>query len=277
MSDASRLGIFAKTFPGSRAAEVLGAARAAGYGCVQFNLSCCGLPSMPDALPAELVAEIAEASSASGVALAALSGTYNMIHPDPAARARGRVRLGLLLANARAMGTGLVTLCTGTRDEQDQWRAHPDNRSPDAWADLLAEMAEAARMAEAHGVDLGIEPEPANVVGDAEDAARLIHDLASPRLRFILDPANLVESAAEDQARIFGQAVDRLGDRIALAHAKDRDEAGAVVPAGRGIIDFTLFFTHLARAGFAGPVITHGLAASDAPAVARFLNQALAA
>jgi sugar phosphate isomerase/epimerase len=277
MSDASRLGIFAKTFPGSRAAEVLGAARAAGYGCVQFNLSCCGLPSMPDALPAELVAEIAEASSASGVALAALSGTYNMIHPDPAARARGRVRLGLLLANARAMGTGLVTLCTGTRDEQDQWRAHPDNRSPDAWADLLAEMAEAARMAEAHGVDLGIEPEPANVVGDAEDAARLIHDLASPRLRFILDPANLVESAAEDQARIFGQAVDRLGDRIALAHAKDRDEAGAVVPAGRGIIDFPLLFTYLARAGFAGPVITHGLAASDAPAVARFLNQALAA
>lgn len=277
MSGASRLGIFAKTFPGSTAAEVLEAARAAGYGCVQFNLSCCGLPSMPDALEDAVVAEIAEASATSGVSLAALSGTYNMIHPDPLVRARGQARLGVLLAQARAMGTGLVTLCTGTRDAADQWRAHPDNRSPEAWADLLAEMAEAARMAEDHGVDLGIEPEPANVVSDAEDAARLIADLASPRLRFILDPANLVESAAEDQARIFGRAVDQLGERISLAHAKDRDASGRVVPAGQGIIDFPLFFAHLSRAGFAGPIITHGLAASDAPAVARFLTQALAA
>lgn len=273
----NRIGIFAKTFPGESAAQVLAQARAAGYGCVQFNLSCCGLPSMPDHLDGETVAAIAAASAETGVAIAALSGTYNMIHPDPAVRARGLARLGLLLSHARAMGTGLVTLCTGTRDPQDQWRGHPDNESPEAWADLVAEMTQAAAMAEAHGVDLGIEPEPANVVGSAARAARLLREVPSPRLRIVLDPANLVAEGGMDQDRIFETAADFLQERIALVHAKDRDAVGEVVAPGQGIIDFPRFFAHLARIGFRGPVVTHGLAAAEAPEAARFLARTVPA
>jgi sugar phosphate isomerase/epimerase len=268
----SRLGIFAKTFPGTTAEAVLIAARDAGYACVQFNLACCGLPSMPDDLPPGMTAAIAEASARTGVAIAALSGTYNMIHPDPSVRAQGLRRLELLLSEARAMGTSLVTLCTGTRDPEDQWRRHPDNDTPEAWADLLTEMEKAAALAEAFGVDLGIEPEHANVVSSAASAAQLLRETLSPRLRIVLDPANLVEGADTDQPRLFAEACDLLGDRIALAHAKDRDAMGAVVPAGTGIIDFDAFFTRLAGIGFAGPVITHGLATADAAGVARFLR-----
>jgi sugar phosphate isomerase/epimerase len=268
----SRLGIFAKTFAGATAESVLSAARDAGYGCVQFNLACCGLPSMPDDLPPGIAADIAAASARTGVAIAALSGTYNMIHPDVSVREAGLRRLGLLLEQARAMGTSLVTLCTGTRDAADQWRHHPDNDRPEAWADLLTEMAKAAALAEQYEVDLGIEPEHANVVSSAARAARLLAELPSPRLRIVLDPANMVDDARTDQDRLFAAACDRLGDRIALAHAKDRDAAGAVVPAGAGIIDFDAFFTALDRIGFAGPVVTHGLTAADAPSVARFLR-----
>ncbi len=268
----SRLGIFAKTFPGTTAETVLSAAREAGYASVQFNLACCGLPSMPDALSPGVVAGIAADSAQTGVAIAALSGTYNMIHPDAAVRAQGLRRLELLLSEARAMGTSLVTLCTGTRDPMDQWRHHPDNDTPEAWADLLTEMAKAAALAERFGVDLGIEPEHANVVSTAPLAARLLREVASPRLRIVLDPANMVEDAESDQPYLFAEAADLLGDRITMAHAKDRDAAGAVVPAGSGIIDFDSFFTRLAGIGFAGPVVTHGLAASDAVAVARFLR-----
>ncbi len=307
----SRLGIFAKTFAGTTAESVLSAARDAGYGCVQFNLACCGLPSMPDDLPPGLAAEVAAASARTGVAIAALSGTYNMIHPDPAVREAGLRRLGLLLGAARAMGTTLVTLCTGTRDRADQWRHHPDNDTPAAWADLLTEMAKAAALAEQYAVDLGIEPEHANVVSSAARAARLLAELPSPRLRIVLDPANLIDGVARGldpraypvgrpdavgapgqvdarvepahdgtirpQDRIFGEACDLLGGRIALAHAKDRDAAGAVVPAGAGIIDFDSFFGHLDRIGFAGPVVTHGLAAADAASVARFLKAKIGA
>ncbi len=271
-----KLGIFAKTFPGATAETVLAAARGAGYGCVQFNLACCGLAAMPDALPPGTAAGIAAASTRTGVEIAALSGTYNMIHPDPAIRAQGLRRLELLLSEARAMGTGLVTLCTGTRDAADQWRHHPDNDRPEAWSDLLTEMEKAAALAERFGVDLGIEPEHANVVNGAPRAARLLRDIPSGRLRIILDPANMIEGAESDQHRLYAEACDLLGPRIAMAHAKDRDAQGAVVPAGGGIIDFPVFFAALARAGFSGPVVTHGLEAEDAAPVARFLSGLLA-
>jgi hypothetical protein len=47
-----RLGIFAKTFPGNDPVTVMSAARMAGYGAVQYNMACSGLPAMPDAIPA---------------------------------------------------------------------------------------------------------------------------------------------------------------------------------------------------------------------------------
>jgi sugar phosphate isomerase/epimerase len=269
----TRLGIFARTFPGTTAEAALTAARVTGYGCVQFNLACCGLPSMPDAWPAGTATGIAAASAQTGVAIAALSGTYNMIHPDPAMRAQGLRRLEVLLSEAKGMGTSLVTLCTGTRDPHDQWRRHPDNDTPEAWADLLTEMEKAAALSERYGVDLGIEPEHGNVVSTAARAARLLRQVPSPRLVIVLDPANMVETLETDQPRLFAEAADLLAGRIAMAHAKDRDTAGTVVPAGAGMIDFDAFFAELARVGFGGPVVTHGLDASDAAEVARFLRQ----
>ena len=47
-----RLGIFAKTFPGSAPSPVLRQARAAGFAAVQYNMACSGLPSMTGAFPA---------------------------------------------------------------------------------------------------------------------------------------------------------------------------------------------------------------------------------
>lgn len=272
-----RIGIFAKTFAAQGALASLQAARAAGFDTAQFNMACVGLPAMPEAIAPEACAEIAAASRAAGVSIAAVSGTYNMIHPDLAQRADGLRRLAVLTGAARAMGTGLVTLCAGTRDARDQWRHHRDNSSPEAWRDLLAEMAKAVEMAEAQGVDLGVEPELANVVDSAAAARRLLDELRSPRLRIVLDPANLFEVARPDERReIIGRAVDLLADRIAMAHAKDRDAQGGFAAAGRGVIDFPHFLTCLKAARFDGPLITHGLREDEAPAVAVFLKQALA-
>lgn len=268
-----RLGIFAKTFPGDDPATVLGAARAAGYACVQYNMACSGLAPMPDALPPETAAAVSSAARAAGVGIAAVSGTYNMIHPDPAVRATGLRRLSLLIDRAAAMGTGMVTLCTGTRDPDDQWRHHPDNATPEAWGDLLEEMAKACTLAEARGIRLGIEPELANVVSDAAAARRLIDRLQSPALAVVLDPANLSERAeAAERDRIIGGAIDLLADRIAMAHAKDRHPDGSFATAGTGVIDFAQFIRRLRAAGFDGDLVTHGLAAPEAAQVARHLR-----
>lgn len=271
-----QIGIFAKTFTAQGALPVLRAARAAGYATAQFNMACLGLPSMPDAIDASAAASIAQASRDSGVSIAAVSGTYNMIHPDPAQRAAGLRQLGVVIGAARAIGARLVTLCTGTRDAQDQWRHHPDNVSAEAWRDLRTEMEKAVTLADMHDVDLGVEPELANVISDAPAARRLIDELRSPRLRIVLDPANLFEIAGEQARRdIIARAVDLLADRIAMAHAKDRDAQGGFIAAGQGVIDFPHFIKRLRVAGFDGPLVTHGLTEAEAPSVAAFLKQAV--
>jgi sugar phosphate isomerase/epimerase len=268
-----RLGVFAKTFAGGDPVTVLTQARRAGYASAQYNMACSGLAAMPDVLTAVQCADVAKAVQASGVAIAAVSGTYNMIHPDPVVRADGMRRLGVLIGAARAMGTDMVTLCTGTRDADDQWRGHPDNGSDDAWRDVLGEMGRACVLAEAAGVRLGVEPELANVVCDAARARALIDTLQSPAVGIVLDPANLFEVAPlAVQRDVISHAVDLLGDRIVMVHAKDRDAAGRVVAAGTGVVDFGHFIGRLRAVGFDGDMVTHGLTADDAPGVAAFLR-----
>lgn len=268
-----QVGVFAKTFPGSEPTGVLAAVRDAGFAVTQFNLACAGLPSMPDAVPDDAIRSIAAASDATGVTLVALSGTYNMAHPDKTIRDDGLRRLAVIIEAAADLSVPLVTLCTGTRNRDDQWAHHPDNADPSAWADMAAEMEKALELAERHGVDLGIEPEQANIVTSAGDAMRLIAEMGSKRLRVVLDPANLFEQANAAQARaIVAAAVERTAGHVAMAHAKDRFADGRFATAGRGVVDFADFVASLKASGFDGPLVTHGLSAEEAPEVARFLK-----
>jgi sugar phosphate isomerase/epimerase len=272
-----RIGIFAKAFGGTDPARVFAKIAQAGYETAQYNLACSGLPSMPDVIPGGTAVAVASAAAEAGVEVAAVSGTYNMIHPDPAVREAGLARLERLAAACRAMTAPLITLCTGTRNAADPWRHHPDNADAEAWRDLLASMERAVQIAEEHGVDLGVEPELANVVSSAGRARALLDEIGSPRLKIVLDPANLFEVETPERRRvIIAQAVDLLADRIAMAHAKDRTAIGAFTTAGRGVIDFRHFTGLLRETGFRGPLVTHGLEARDAPEVAAFLRDVLA-
>lgn len=271
-----QIGIFAKTFEGTDPATVLSAVAAAGYSATQYNLACSGLASMPDAIDAKVAKAVASAAAQAKVKLVAVSGTYNMIHPDVATRELGHRRLEVLAASCADLGTDLVTLCTGTRDPNDQWHEHPDNDTPEAWRDLLKAMETAIAIADRYNVDLGIEPELANVVNSAAKARQLIDELKSPRLKIVLDPANLFEVASLDAQRAtVSAAIDLLADRIAMAHAKDRTASGEFATAGAGVLDYGHYLAALRSAGFAGSLVTHGLKASEARQVASFLKTSL--
>lgn len=267
-----RLGIFAKTFVGGPL-EVTQAARAAGFAEVQYNMACSGLGALPRHVPEPALVEIRAAQNQTGLSISALSATYNMIHPDLPKRLEGRESFATLAACAKAMGTRILTVCTGSADAHDQWRAHPDNATPAAWAAMCAEFEALIPLAEAHDLLIGVEPELANVVASARDARRLIDQLQSDRIRIVLDPANLVERAdPPTRARVIAEAVDLLGDGIAMAHAKDRAADGSFVAAGKGVVDFPDFLRRLKGIGFDGPLVTHGLTAEEAPGVAAFLR-----
>ena len=268
-----KLGIFAKTFAGSSPEVVLGAAARAGFPAVQYNMACSGIGALPEVVPDAVALAVRQASLESGVQIVGLSATYNMIHPDMAQREAGRRSFAGLAAQARAMGTGLLTVCTGSADAGDPWRHHPDNQSPAAWAAMMAEFGYLTEIAERHDVLIGVEPELANVVDGAASARRLLDSLGSDRVRIVLDPANLAEVATSDERRrIIATAVDLLADRLVMAHAKDRSAAGGFATAGKGVIDFPHFIGCLKAVGYDGPLVTHGLAEPEAALVAAFLS-----
>ncbi|MDP4299993.1 sugar phosphate isomerase/epimerase family protein [Leptothrix discophora] len=272
-----QLGIFAKTFPGRDPQTVLAAVRAAGYTATQYNMACSGLAAMPDAIEVPATQAVAQAARDHGIAMTAVSGTYNMIHPDVAVRETGQARLATLAAACAGLGTRVITLCTGTRDAHDPWRGHADNDTPEAWRDLLAAMETAIAIADRHDLLLGIEPELANVISSAQKARALIDQLGSDRLRIVLDPANLFEVASlAEQRETVAAAIDLLADRLVMGHAKDRHADGRFATAGTGVLDYPHYLACLTRVGFDGPLITHGLGADEAAGVATFLRGALA-
>jgi sugar phosphate isomerase/epimerase len=271
-----QLGIFAKTFDAVGSQQTFEAVAGAGYRAAQFNFACLGMQSMPDAIDPAVSLDVREAARRCGVAIVGVSGTYNMIHPDISVRHRGIARLETICAATASMGADLVTLCTGTRDPDDQWRWHHDNASKQAWRDLVSEIDAALLIAKRHKVKLGIEPELANVVSGAREARRLLDEIASPSLCIVLDPANLFEVAnAKERCRVVDEAIDLLADSIGMAHAKDRTASGGFTAAGQGVIDFAHFVERLKQTGFSGSLVTHGLDAAEAPQTALFLKDLL--
>jgi sugar phosphate isomerase/epimerase len=273
------IGIFAKTFARPTPEQNLDAVRSRGLGVVQYNLACAGLPSLPERIEPRLARQIGAAAALRGIGIAAVSGTFNMIDPVKDRRDTGLRRLRQLAGACAPLGTKIITLCTGTRDPDDMWRGHPANGRPDAWADLLAALEQALALAEEHDLWLAIEPETANVVDSPARARRLLDELRSPRLKIILDPANLfhVEDLPHQRA-LLDAAFDVLGPDMVLAHAKDvRVVDGSVhhVAAGTGVLDYPYYLALLRHAPV--PLIVHGLAEAEVGRALGFLRRVLAA
>lgn len=267
-----RTGIFESVFPRRTLDETFHAVAEAGFSSVQFDYDSAGLEPDPRTIPASAVSHVHDVARSAGVDIAAVSGTFNMIHPDPAIRERGLAGLDAIASTCAVLDTNIVTLCTGTRDVTSMWRAHPDNGSPEAWTDLTGSMEAALAIADRHDVQLVIEPEPANVVSNADRALALIEAMTDPRLKVVLDPANILEGDPDrTPAAALDHAFDLLGDHIILAHAKDLDAAGGFCAAGTGVVPWDHYGDLLREISFAGDVIFHSLSERQVPAARRVM------
>jgi sugar phosphate isomerase/epimerase len=268
-----RLGIFAKTFSRPRLEGVFDAVKEHQLDAVQFNMACAGLPTLPDDIAPALAIRIHEAATSRGIEIAAVSGTYNMIHPDLKQRQAGLRRLRTLASACRGMGTSVITLCTGSRDPENMWRWHPENASSQAWSDLLSSMEAAVRIAGEERVTLAFEPERANVVSTAAKGRALLAAIQSPHLKVVIDPANLIVPGDKRQvSQVLDEAFDLLGEYIVIAHAKDRGADDTIQIAGSGIIDYDQYIRLLRAAAFDGPLILHGLGEEQVDTARRFLR-----
>lgn len=257
-----RLGIFARTFRRPTATEVAAEVAQAGYSLAHWNFAAIGLPTLANDLPDTAFADLHAAFDAVEIEIPSISATYNVIGLDIERRLTETTQAAHLIRRARRLlGVEAVTLCTGTRDPENIWRAHPDNAKPEAWHDLRVTLDVLMDAASDGGVVLGIEPEPGNVVRDAPTAARLLDELGDDApVGIIFDPANLLSpETMSRQAQILTEAVDLLGPRIVGVQLKDFD-----------VMDYKLVFRLLERIAPV-PLIVQDVTEADAGDVRRDL------
>jgi len=273
------LGIFAKTFPRPTLEETLDAVVAHGLTHIQFNMSCAGLPTLPERIDEELCRRIAQALRERGLTMAAISGTFNMCDPD-ASRLQDNVhRLDVLAAACRWLDTRIITLCTGTLDPEDLWKWHPENVRRSTWELLIQTMRAAVQIADRREVTLAFEPEINNVVNSVCKAKKLVDEIDSPWLKVVIDPTNLFRPG--DMSRldeILHEVFDWLGPDIVLAHAKNPDllwvrsqpqELGPDIVLAHAenpqrenvqmIVFYHPYLAGLKELGYTGAIIMHGL------------------
>lgn len=271
------LGLLSREFPSSTLDENLDAMASTGAAGVQFDLYNVIGDTFPVSADAVDIGAVRTGFDSRGLFLAALSGTYNMIDPDPAARATGAAGLNRVILIAQKLGVEVVTLCTGSRSPRSMWCPHADNNKPDAWSDLLVQIEMAVRAAEKHGVTLAVEPEIGNTINSVEKARRLLDEVRSPKLKIVMDGANIFQQGQLLRMHeVLDRAFDLLGSDIVLAHAKDleRDGEAGHVAAGRGRLDYPHYMKLLKQSGFDGFVILHALKPKEAVERLSFVKSA---
>ncbi len=268
-----KLGIFAKTFSRPTFGEVLDAVLSHGLKIIHFNFACVGLPSMPESIPQELIESIYKETDARGIAIAGVSGTFNIIDPDLQKRQKGMESLRKIAESCKGIHTKLITLCSGTRDPKDMWKRHPLNDTPEAWKEVMASLKEAVKIAEEFDVFLGIEPETANVIDSPQKARRMLDEIGSEHIKIILDPANLfLPENVHLMESIIHEAFEVLGKDIVMAHAKDVDVLNGEivhVAAGKGLLNYNVYLKHLE--GHDVPLIIHGLKEEEVDPAIHFI------
>lgn len=274
-----QIGIFTKIFPRASLDLVLDAVAGTGLQCVQFNMESVGLAPMPDEVPVTLAERIRDETSARGLTIASVQGTFNMSHPDPGHRRTGLRRFRALCDVCGTLRTSVIAICIGTRHPENMWRHHADNDTPEAWRDMTTCVREAVLMAEGSGVTLALEPEVTNLVDSAEKVRRLLDEIGSRHLKITMDAANLFHAGELPRmAEVMEHAFTLLGNDIILAHAKDiaKDGEAGQEPAGKGLLDYDLYMALLKRCGFSGPLLLHGLPEEQVGECVSFLRGKLA-
>lgn len=239
---ALRLGIRAHDFgcdtPDRLAARI--ATRGFSYVQLALNKAIAGLNLSAGDLNSQIAKEIGGAFARHGVGIEVLGCYINPIHPDLATRKKLLEFFKDHLRLARDFGCGIVALESGSVNED--YSPHRANHDEAAFSEMLASISELVAEAEKLNVTVGFEAVHCHTVSTAQKMRRALDTIRSKNLRVVFDAANLLSlQNFHEQSRIIPEALDLLGDDIAVIHAKDfiaENGAMKTVPAGRGQLNF---------------------------------------
>lgn len=214
-----------------------------GFACGHLALSKVidEFPTDDGALTPGLAMYIKKIFAKNDVDIAVLGCYLNLANPNPEKLAKITRRYLAHLRFASLLGCGVVGTETGAPNET--YTAVPECHGEEALRTFIQNLRPVVQYAEKTGVILAIEPVWKHIVYNPARAKRVLQEIASPNLQIILDPVNLLDiSNYGRQREIVEEAIDVLGDEIAMVHIKDfRAEGGKLVSVGAGLgqMDYT--------------------------------------
>lgn len=210
-----------------------------GFACGHLALSKVidEFPTDDGALTPGLAMYIKKVFAQNDVDIAVLGCYLNLANPNPEKLAKITKRYLAHLRFASLLGCGVVGTETGAPNET--YTAVPECHEEEALQTFIQNLRPVVQYAEKTGVILAIEPVWKHIVYNPARARRVLEEIASPNLQVILDPVNLLDiSNYTQQKEIVEEAIDVLGEDIAMVHIKDfRVENGKLVSVGAGLGD----------------------------------------
>ncbi|MBI5688709.1 MAG: sugar phosphate isomerase/epimerase [Verrucomicrobia bacterium] len=216
--------------------------------------------------------EIARIYRDAGIAIHSLGVYTNLIHPDAAERRANLDYFAAMMDLGAAME--VRTFITEAGHHLDPKGPEPriaHHFQDEVWIQMLGTARQLAALAEQRQATVLLEGFYRGFLASAKRLRMFLEEVNSPRVRALLDPANLIE--VNDLEEMFAQ----LAPWIDCLHAKDRQvhvEKG--VPAGQGSLDYVKFVQLVARHTPAAPLILEYVGPADYRAALAHLRRALA-
>ena len=202
--------------------------------------------------------QIADAYRSAGVSIHSLGVYTNLIHPDEAELKANLVYFEEMMKIGRLMGVDKFITEAGHHESDRPAPGLADYLREEVWGRMVSVFKQLGRTAERHGATVLAEPFFGGFFASAKRTRVFLEEVDSPRIRALLDPANLLE--LNDLEEMF----DQLEPWIDCLHAKDRKlhtERG--VAAGLGDIDYPKFITLAAERTPSAPLILEYVGSKD--------------
>lgn len=179
---------------------------------------------------------IADIYRSAGIAIHSIGVYTNLLHPDQAERQANLDYFEAMMQVARTMGVQQLVTEAGHFHSNQPEPPVPHHFQEEVWKTMVATGKELARRAETHDATVLFEPFFRGFLASAKRTRVFLEAIDSPRIRALLDPANLLE--VNDLEEMFEQ----LAPWIDCLHAKDRRlHVDRGVPAGQGDLDYERF------------------------------------
>ncbi len=190
-------------------------------------------------------------SSMNGLDIAVLGCYLNLCTPDESEYACTVEKYVAHLRLAPQISAGVVGTETG--NPNTAYRYDPEHSHTDEALEMFIRRVEpVVKAAEKLGALLAIEPVYTHIVSTPKRARRVLDAVASPNLRIIFDPVNLLHpDNLSRRDEVIAEAIELLGKEIDIIHIKDyilrEDGKLDSVAAGTGEMDFSAILRFAAR------------------------------